>query len=132
MDPVVDNKEFEELHAKMYAEIHDLPKSEQINRVLAEAEKTKKNKLDFSDPLFSDLVIDVNEPLPPPKPFLVQHTNGKEVSLGTLGNFSVITGKAKSRKTFSVVQQLSNSPLKLHFLHIPSELQLLATGIPAC
>jgi hypothetical protein len=44
----------------------------------------------------SSYQINLSEELPPPSPAIIY--NG--VSIGTLGNFSTITGKAKSRKSF--------------------------------
>lgn len=46
-----------------------------------------------------DLKSDIQEDLP------VLHVNGRP--FGTLGNFSVVTGKAKSRKTFSVTMAVA-------------------------
>lgn len=45
----------------------------------------------------TDLKIDHNEELPPPKLVLTDKSNAR---IATLGNFSLITGKAKSRKSF--------------------------------
>jgi len=44
----------------------------------------------------SSFQINLSEELPPPQPAI----NFNGVSIGTLGNFSTITGKAKSRKSF--------------------------------
>jgi hypothetical protein len=49
------------------------------------------------------LRIDPNEEIPPPQIAWEQVQENKTATLGTLGNFSVLIGKAKSRKSFLIV-----------------------------
>jgi hypothetical protein len=44
--------------------------------------------------------IDLEEEIEPPRKIWTTNVNGKEYILGTNGDFSVITGKAKSKKSF--------------------------------
>ena len=54
--------------------------------------------------------VDLNAPLPPIEPaiMIVDHKTKEETIFGTLGNFSLIKGKAKSRKSFLLSIIVSN------------------------
>lgn len=68
---------------------------------------------EITKPEFSinDYKIDVTEELPPPKKAwsMVNPENGEEAILGTLGDFGVIIGKAKSRKSFFISIAISTA-----------------------
>lgn len=51
---------------------------------------------------YKELEIKATDIIPPPKTAWKQIVNGKAAILGTLGNFSLIIGKAKSRKSFFI------------------------------
>lgn len=57
---------------------------------------------DEADLLRDKLRIDINEQLQPPPTVLEVFQGGEHLRFATLGNFSMITGKAKSRKTFFI------------------------------
>ena len=61
-------------------------------------EPTDKEKLLLVK--LDSLQIDPNEDIKPPQSVWQQISETKTATLGTLGNFSVVTGKAKSRKSF--------------------------------
>ncbi|GGD86381.1 AAA family ATPase [Planktosalinus lacus] len=57
-------------------------------------------KIEFNPNDISKLLIDPNETIPPPPVAWCQMIDGNEIIMGTLGNFSVLIGKAKSKKSF--------------------------------
>lgn len=57
--------------------------------------------------ILADHEIRVTDQIDPPKPAWVQLTDGGEWIMGTMGNFSLLTGKAKSRKSFLIAIALS-------------------------
>jgi hypothetical protein len=60
------------------------------------------------DKLLNDVKIDPNEELsPPPVCWQIINENGETSTIGTLGNFSLVIGKAKSRKSFFICLAVS-------------------------
>jgi hypothetical protein len=70
----------------------------EVNGILEEVEALKSP---LSERLKS-LQISTTDELRPPEIAWVQDLDGQESTLGTLGNFSLIIGKAKSRKSFFI------------------------------
>lgn len=62
--------------------------------------------IDYLELLQASL-IDPRKDLPPPPICLTFAQGGQETTIGTLGNFSMVIGKAKSRKTFLVATLLA-------------------------
>jgi hypothetical protein len=52
--------------------------------------------------ILKELRVNTTDELKPPEKAWVQIINGEEIILGTLGNFSMLIGKAKSRKSFLI------------------------------
>ena len=82
--------------------------SSNANDKLQEAAKPiPKNKIGFDtdhsiDEIIQSILLDPYEDIPPPQ-FILHLDSGGEVSpICSLGNISVIQGKAKSRKTFLI------------------------------
>ena len=60
----------------------------------------QSGKSEFNPLEIPKLLIDPNETIPPPPAAWCQMIDGNETIMGTLGNFSLLLGKAKSRKSF--------------------------------
>ena len=68
------------------------------NEFFTHVENEELNKL---DQLLIEVKIDLREALtPPPVCWQLVDENGEAATIGTLGNFSLVIGKAKSRKSF--------------------------------
>lgn len=66
-------------------------------------ENEKKEAIEHTpQQILASLEIDPTAELPPPQIAWEQNTGDRNAILGTLGNFSLIIGKAKSRKSFFV------------------------------
>lgn len=73
-----------------------------MNNILSISKISLTEEKEFDPNRIIKYRIDPNEIIPPPPAVWVQNTEDGEIVLGTLGNFSVIIGKAKSRKSFLV------------------------------
>lgn len=78
--------------------------------------KSHVQEITLDSGLYSELEVKVTEEIPPPETAWEQVRDNQTAILGTLGNFSVIIGKAKSRKSFFVniaISTLLNKDLLL-------------------
>lgn len=82
------------------------PKVENKDSLITEEKQTNNRRGTGGDLSFLELLkeseIDLSEELAAPPVCLEVVKNGKTYTFGTLGNFSLLTGKAKSRKSFFV------------------------------
>ncbi|MCA0933093.1 AAA family ATPase [Lutimonas saemankumensis] len=77
------------------------PKTSEVKGSIKDDIKINKLKRLSND--LEALLIDPKEPLqPPPTAWKILEENGDQSILGTLGNFSLVIGKAKSKKTFFI------------------------------
>jgi hypothetical protein len=67
---------------------------------------SQQEELDL-DALLLEAEIDIDVELPPPPTCMSFQENGYSIPITTLGNFSMLIGKAKSRKTFFVLTMLA-------------------------
>jgi tetratricopeptide (TPR) repeat protein len=73
-----------------------------LKTALNEDEEKRKALFDEMEALCNSIELDQEEDVPPPQTCLEVWEGYDKIILGTLGNVSTITGKAKSRKTFFV------------------------------
>ncbi|GBF19522.1 MULTISPECIES: AAA family ATPase [Arenibacter] len=73
-----------------------------LEDVLEEADNLNPVKEHSSEGLLESVLIDPLEQLPPPENCIEISADGTVSTIATLGNFSLLIGKAKSRKTFFV------------------------------
>jgi hypothetical protein len=66
------------------------------------SKKTTESNLSDIEKLAKSCIVDFSKQLQPPPVAMEIKVNGKTTTLFTKGNFSIITGKAKSRKSFLV------------------------------
>ena len=82
-----------------------------MEKVLNEIDKELKAQSNELESKLKECLIDVNEEIPPPEKaweVTVESSNDFTV-IGTLGNFSLIKGKAKSKKSFLVSMAVSSA-----------------------
>lgn len=81
-----------------------------------ELEQIKPNESDsFNvDNLIQNCFVDITKVLPPPPIAMLVKGKEKSITLFTKGNFSIVTGKAKSRKSF-LISMLMASAIKGSF-----------------
>ena len=82
-------------------------KDEDVIEAEVKTAKAKDLNTDFLKRL-SKFKIDLNEDIPPPEIVWSIKVKGQEYTAGTKGNFSVIIGKAKAKKTFSITLLLAD------------------------
>ena len=81
---------------------------EVIKQEIRKLESAPPKKSLVLDQLLKDVKIDLREPLAkPPTCWSILNDNGTTSIIGTLGNFSMVIGKAKSRKTFFICLAVS-------------------------
>lgn len=79
-----------------------------------EVEKLSSQSLSDIEILIRNCEIDLNKELPPPPIAMRIESNSKQITLFTKGNFSIVTGKAKSRKSF-LISMLMAGAIKGNF-----------------
>ena len=72
-----------------------------VEHSLKDLDEGTKSDFDVSTALRESL-IDPDKELPKPQVVISQEKDGESIMMGTLGNFSVIIGKAKSKKSFFI------------------------------
>ncbi|WP_426431027.1 AAA family ATPase [Winogradskyella sp. HB-48] len=81
-----------------------------------------KSDIDIED-IFRNGYLDPAEDLVELEPVIVQRNNGYESILSTLGNFSLVIGKAKSRKSFLMAILIAVCGLEDSLFNLHSRLQ---------
>jgi len=86
-------------HTQLKPNFDDLQKPETIKNHIQELVNNKTKDLQEK---FAELEVKASDVIPPPQVAWEQVVKENKAILGTLGNFSLIIGKAKSRKSFFI------------------------------